>query len=108
MFAESGSKAPDFDSPTNALGVIVNVSKLHLGEVEIDNTPSRKEDLAQCVNDILRKNALASMDALKLRGRMQFTAGQLFGRVARMCLTQVTQHAYRSTRAGTSDCFSFE
>ena len=98
-FAESGSKAPDFDSSTNALGVTINVAKLHLGEVEIDNTPSRKEDLAKIVNDILQSNLLPSIDAFKFRGRMQFTAGQLFGLAARLRLNQVTHHAYRSTRS---------
>ena len=98
-FAEEGAKAPEFSSSTNALGMTIDVSQLHLGVAEIDNTTSRKEDLAMPVRGILRSNTLTSIQALKLRGRMQFTAGQLFGRVARMCLNQVTQHAYRSTKS---------
>ena len=98
-FAEEGAKAPEFSSSTNALGVTIDVSQLHLGVVEIDNTTSRKEDLAMSVRDILRSNTLTSIQALKLRGRMQFTAGQRFGRVAWMFLNPVTQHAYRSTKS---------
>ena len=98
-FAEEGAKAPDFAPVANALGVSVNVTNMHLGTVEIDNTSSRKEDLAALVREVLDKNSLSSIDALKLRGRMQFTAGQLFGRAARMCLNQVTHHAYRSNKS---------
>ena len=45
----------------------------------------------------------SSADSLKLRGRMQFTAGQLFGRVAKTCLAKVTNHAYRSGSTDVSD-----
>ena len=96
-FAESGAKAPDFKGKANALGVAVDVSSLHTGVVRIDNTESRKDDLSKLVQSILSTGTLTSIEALKLRGRMQFTAGQLFGRVARMCLNQVTQHAYHAT-----------
>ena len=34
------------------------------------------------------------MNALKLRGRLQFVAGQIFGRIAKRCLAIVTKHAY--------------
>lgn len=98
-FAEEGAKAPDFASSPNALGVSLDVSSMHLGTVKIDNTTSRKDDLKLMVENVLSHNALTSIDALKLRGRMQFTAGQLFGRIARMCLNQVTQHAYPSTKS---------
>lgn len=45
----------------------------------------------------------SSADSLKLRGRMQFTAGQLFGRVAKTCLAKVTNQAYRSGSTDVSD-----
>lgn len=97
-FAEEGAKAPDFASSANALGASVDVSELHLGAVKIDNTTWRKEDLAALVNSIVSNDKLTSIKALKSRGPMQFTAGQLFGRVARKLLNQVTQHAYRWTK----------
>ncbi len=46
---------------------------------------------------------MSSADALKLRGRMQFTAGQLFGRVTKTCLARVTNHAYRSGSNDVAD-----
>ena len=39
------------------------------------------------------------MEALRLRGRMQFVSGQLFGRVAKRTLAVVTRHAYSAESA---------
>ena len=96
-FAEGGSKAPPFDKAFSALGVDIDVSGMANGEVKIDNTASRKKDLCETIEACLKTNKLSRHDALKLRGRMQFTAGQVYGRVAKTCLGHVTMHAY-STR----------
>ena len=40
---------------------------------------------------------------MKLRGRLQFADGQLLGRVGRLCLKAVTEHAYGNTGAQISD-----
>ena len=34
---------------------------------------------------------------LRLRGRLQYTSGYLFGRIAKSCLTAVSNHAYSSS-----------
>ena len=59
-------------------------------------------ELAGAIGEVLQTNTLKKMEALKLRGRMQFTAGQLFGRVARKCLSVITQHAYHAESATVS------
>ena len=95
-FAEAGAKAVDFDAMCKALGVNIDVSLMHQGRVLIDNTDARKRELGDVIDRTVSTRKLSSADALKLRGRMQFTAGQLFGRVAKTCLARVTNHAYRS------------
>ena len=102
-FAEAGSKAVDFDGVCKALGVTIDVSLMHQGRVLVDNTESRKRELGDFIDAIIKTKKLSSADALKLRGRMQFTAGQLFGRVAKTCLAKVTNHAYCSGSTDVSD-----
>ena len=97
-FAEEGTKAAPFASAANALGVSVDVSKMHQGKVWIDNTESRKTDISSSIKETLRTEELSTAEALRLRGRMQFTSGQLFGRLSRTILNKVTHHAYRSSR----------
>ena len=86
-----------------ALGVNIDVSLMRQGTVLIDNTEARKKELGDFIEKIVTTKKLSSVDALKLRGRMQFTAGQLFGRVAKTCLARVTNHAYRSNSSDVSD-----
>ena len=102
-FAETGSKAVDFDAMCKALGVTIDVSLMNQGTVLIDNTEARKKELGEFIEKIVTTRKLSSADALKLRGRMQFTAGQLFGRVAKTCLARVTNHAYRSSSSEVSE-----
>ena len=59
-------------------------------------------ELADLIEHILKSGELKKMDALKLSGRVQFAAGQLFGRIARKSLSVVTQHAYHSEPAALS------
>ena len=101
-FAEEGPKAPDFSSIFQALGVRVDVSAMHRGQARIDNPESRNLDFSSCIRDILHTGELGTAEALRLRGRLQFTSGQLFGRLSRAALNKLTHHAYRSCKSKTS------
>ena len=93
-FAQDGPKAPPFSPSLKALGISIDVSELRKGLVKIDNTASRREELALLISQVI-----SSGDALRLRGRMQFASGQLHGRVSKRCLAIITQHAYCSENA---------
>ena len=95
-FAEGDHKDHPFASTLAALCVSFDVSLLHDGVVTSDNTESRQGEVAQAINEALRNMALKRHDALRLRGRMQFAAGQIYGRLSRRCLALVTQHACSS------------
>ena len=89
LFAE-----PDFSCSVSALGVQINVENMHCGFVKIDNMAGRKSDLLQLLDDVISSKKLSRVDALRLRGRLQFAAGQFAGRIARQPLKVVTKHAY--------------
>ena len=93
-FAESGAKAPPFAPRVAALGVDFDVTDMHSGVVRVDNTLSRKNDLVDTLENIIQSDHLPQHQALRLRGRMQFSAGQIFARLARKALAIVTRHAY--------------
>ena len=69
-----------------------------------DRVPQK--ELGDFIDHVVKMKKLNSADALKLRGRMQFSSGQLFGRVAKTCLTNVMHHAYRSGGTDASESFS--
>ena len=66
-FAEGGTKAPPFAKIFCALGVKVDVTSMATGEVKIDNTDSRKQDLCETIDFCLKNKKLSRHDALKLR-----------------------------------------
>lgn len=49
------------------------------------------------VRAVLTSGRLSSADALKLRGRLEFADGKLFGRIGKLCLKEVTDHAFSSS-----------
>ena len=46
---------------------------------------------------------MTKQEALRLRGRLQFTSGNVFGRIAKCSLTAVSNHAYSSGGTSLSD-----
>lgn len=102
-----GPKAPPFAAVLTALGVSLDVSLLHAGTVTVDNTEGRRCELAQAISDVGASRTLMKMDALWLQERVQFAAGQLYGRVARRvarrCLAIITQHACSAKNLTLSD-----
>ena len=53
------------------------------GETTIANTVGRKSGIVASLDAILSSGLLSKHDALRLRGRLQIAAGQIFGRVAK-------------------------
>ena len=101
-FAEQGDKAKPFADTVAALGVTVNVSSLHRGLVTIDNTANRKSEICSAIENIISSGSLGKLEALRLRGRMQFASGQIFGRLAKKVLAVITNHAYGSSTSQIS------
>ena len=102
VFAQDGPKAPPFAADARVLGVQINVEHMDKGEIKIDNTAARRAELAEVIRHVLNEAHLPRMEALRLRGRMQFASGQLFGRIAKRTLAIVTQHAYSAESAKLS------
>ena len=46
---------------------------------------------------------MSKQDALRLRGWLQFTSGNVFGRVAKCSLAAISHHAYSSTSSKLTD-----
>ena len=103
LFAETGEKAPSFSGVFQALGVSVDVRSMGDGLVKIGNTENRRRELIKTINAALENNKLSKADALRLRGRLQFASGNVFGRIAKSALAAVTTHAYHSTSASLDD-----
>ena len=92
-FAESGDKAPPFGELVNGVGVSIDVSSMGAGKILIDDTANRKAEIYSVISAVIDGGRLPRAEALRLRGRLQFASGQLFGRLAKKALSIVTEHA---------------
>ena len=104
-FDRMGPKSDDFSSMVSVLGVIFNLARTVDGTLLartvdgtllVTNTEKRIAEVVQCIDDLLVKKALSKKDALRLRGRLAFCDAFVFGRLGRVALQSITQHAYRA------------
>ena len=102
-FSESGDKVPPFSAMFQALGVNIDVSTLHNGLVKLGNTENRCKELVEFLDLVLSRGYMSKQDALRLQGQLQFTSGNVFGRVAKCSLAAIPHHAYSSTSSKLTD-----
>ena len=95
-FAVDGEKATSFDDEFSALGVRINLENAHLGKISFINTEKRIKELSDTIADIIKKGRMTVLESQKLRGRMQFADGQVFGRLGKLCMKAITHHAFNS------------
>ncbi|CAE7258543.1 dnajb6-b [Symbiodinium sp. CCMP2592] len=95
-FAREGKKAPPFSRDFKLLGVRVDLNDAPRGIVRIGNTAERREELNVFIEDILQANCLDLKTAERLRGRLVFFEGFVFGRMSNSAIRTVD----RAARAG--------
>ena len=93
-FAVDGDKASEFSLSFSALGIVVNLEHFLEGWVEFCNTTKRSEELAQAIQHMIDSGTMSLLESQRLRGRMQFAEGQLFGRIGQLCLRAVSNHGF--------------
>ena len=92
MYASSGDKANEFGPLFDGLGITFDISSMHLDITRLVNTDKRIQELKQTLTTIATSGKLSRAEAL----RLQFAAGQVFGRSSRRICHMVTEHAYLS------------
>ena len=94
-----------FSSSFQALGIQVELDRFNLGVITFANTAKRASELIGVIDAVLTKGSMSQAESLRLRGRMQFAEGQVFGRIGRLCLREITRHAFEgSTDVLGHDC----
>ena len=93
-YAEDGEKSCEFSSSFGALGIEIDLANMANGFVEFKNTQKRVTELVDYIDKALAAGKMDLLTSQKLRGRMQFADSQLFGRIGRLCLRSITDHAY--------------
>ena len=93
-YAKEGKKATQFAHICRALGVEFDFSRSEERLMAVANTAQRKQDLITSITDILQTGTLAKHEALVLRGRLGFADSFMHGRLGKLILKKLIDHAY--------------
>ena len=97
-FDRDGKKATAFGRHCKALGVEFDFNRSKHKLLAVCNTSSRKEELIKQLEGAISDGVLDKQQSLVLRGRLGFADSFLHGRLGRMVLAKLVEHAYGRTR----------
>ena len=86
----SDSKDKPFAEGFSALGVWISFERFLKGEVLFHNTDKRTAEVASSLRRATEDPGLTQKDLSRIRGRMVFAGGQLFGRAGRLCVSALS------------------
>ena len=98
----SADKLIDYHTMCKVLGVEFDMRMSGQGLAAVANTADRVTELCEEIDSVLALGSLRKADGERLRGRLQFASGQLFGRSARNRLRTLSKHI-SSGRAALCD-----
>ena len=102
-YDRDGPKSGSMSESISLLGVVLNLSQSGEGKVLIENTASRKEELEEEISKFLAAGRINQPETSKLKGRMTFAEGQLFGRVCRALFNALGRHLHEHPPGGLLD-----
>ena len=86
LYAKEGPKAPPFNATFRMLGLVVDLQMIPYKQFFVTHTAERRDELKQCLEDIVQKGEITSKEAERVRGRMLFFECFVCGRVANLDL----------------------
>ena len=102
-YAKDGKKATSFDVVCKALRVAFDFNLSHQRVLKVGNTAERKEELIQQLTTAIESGALDKQTSLALRGRLGFADCFIHGRLGKLVLKRLSDHAYGTTRSLDAD-----
>ena len=103
LYDKDGKKSTDFGKICKALGVEFDFNRTELRLLSVCNTWDRKEELLKQIAAAVGAGSLDKQQALVLRGRLGFADSFLHGRLCRLVLSKLVEHAYGRTSKMDSD-----
>jgi len=88
----SEDKLIDYHTMCKVLGVEFDLRMSGQGLAAVANTQDRVKELCEELDSILLSGSLRRAEGERLRGRLQFASGQLFGRSARNRMRTLSKH----------------
>ena len=96
-FAKTGKKATDFSHVVKTLGLQLNLNDSN-GNATLGHTADRKQELVDELDHILKTGSVETKAAERLKGRMQWFEGYVFGRTAQLGIRMLNDISLRASK----------
>lgn len=94
VFAQEGKKATNFDVIGKGLGVQLDFNRSESGLLRVCNTEERRVELVKQLRSAVARGSLEKQETLMLRGRLVFADSFMHGRLGKLVLKRLIDHAY--------------
>ena len=92
-FADSGDKAVPFTPRFKTLGVLFDVSSLQGGSFTLEHTESRRCELVETLQDLIKRGGAAPKELERLHGRLIWFGSFIYGRMLNRLVKEVSNMA---------------
>jgi hypothetical protein len=89
-------KCKPFEKKFDVLGVVVDLTSVPEGKIVVCNKVTRVETICEQIAGVEAEGSLAAPLAAEIRGKCQFAANQLFGRIAAGPLSVLGEHQHKA------------
>ena len=82
-------KLAPFATSAAVLGVEVDCSRAHEGEVLVRNKEGRASEVVAVLRDLVKKRTVAHREFARVMGRVQYADAQVMGRTGRLAMSEI-------------------
>ena len=98
-----GAKDVDWAQSFTALGVVFDISGLHLRQSSVGNKPGRTEDVVKQLSKFVAESWANTKDVESIRGKLVFMDSQIFGRAGKSAMSCLQRGRGHGKKFNTED-----
>ena len=97
-FADSGDKAPPFNSVFKTLGLLISFEHLEAGFFQLEHTESRRNEVLQTLETLVSQDQCTTKELERLHGRLIWVNSFCFGRTLNVLIRYQSGFAHAASR----------
>ena len=97
-FADSGDKAPPFNSVFKTLGLLISFEQLEAGFFQLEHTESRRNEVLQALETLVGQDRCTTKELERLHGRLIWFNSFCCGRTLNLLIRYLSDFAHTASR----------
>lgn len=97
-FADSGDKAPPFNSVFETLGLLISFEQLEAGFFQLGENEPRRNEVLQTLETLVGQDRCTTKELERLHGRLIWFSSFCFGRMLNLLVRYLSGFAHTASR----------